>query len=163
MQICMWTHTVVPARIGNKSEYWRKRSYSGTPLVLTDSKNVISAYVVAFVGVFFRRFSWSHFPLWSACRTPLTGISDFATTKNKIIQLCLELTTTVQQVCRSKAAGARKHKTTVATVPFLKWNEGKETYWKCGLAAWAWSHHFKPVIAKCCYFHPPWCFPHCTS
>uniref|UniRef100_A0AAR2LMR9 Cnksr family member 3 n=1 Tax=Pygocentrus nattereri TaxID=42514 RepID=A0AAR2LMR9_PYGNA len=30
-------------------------------------------------------------------RTPLTGISDFTTTKNKIIQLCLELTTTVQQ------------------------------------------------------------------
>uniref|UniRef100_A0A3Q4H5M4 Cnksr family member 3 n=1 Tax=Neolamprologus brichardi TaxID=32507 RepID=A0A3Q4H5M4_NEOBR len=32
-------------------------------------------------------------------RTPLTGISDFTATKNKIIQLCLELTTTVQQVC----------------------------------------------------------------
>ncbi|KAF5909707.1 connector enhancer of kinase suppressor of ras 3-like isoform X1, partial [Clarias magur] len=32
-------------------------------------------------------------------RTPLTGISDFTTTKNKIIQLCLELTTTVQQDC----------------------------------------------------------------
>uniref|UniRef100_A0A8C1PX14 Connector enhancer of kinase suppressor of ras 3 n=1 Tax=Cyprinus carpio TaxID=7962 RepID=A0A8C1PX14_CYPCA len=31
-------------------------------------------------------------------RTPLTGISDFTTTKNKIIHLCLELTTTVQQV-----------------------------------------------------------------
>uniref|UniRef100_A0A673GSV6 Connector enhancer of kinase suppressor of ras 3-like n=1 Tax=Sinocyclocheilus rhinocerous TaxID=307959 RepID=A0A673GSV6_9TELE len=31
-------------------------------------------------------------------RTPLTGISDFTSTKNKIIQLCLELTTTVQQV-----------------------------------------------------------------
>ncbi|XP_077476915.1 connector enhancer of kinase suppressor of ras 3 [Stigmatopora argus] len=30
-------------------------------------------------------------------RTPLTGISDFTTTKNKILQLCLELTTTVQQ------------------------------------------------------------------
>eukprot|EP00064_Thunnus_orientalis_P022154 superscaffoldBa00007231_g22340 len=30
-------------------------------------------------------------------RTPLTGISDFTATKNKIIQLCLELTTTVQQ------------------------------------------------------------------
>lgn len=34
----------------------------------------------------------------SVCRTPLTGISDFTSTKNKIIQLCLELTTTVQQV-----------------------------------------------------------------
>lgn len=32
-------------------------------------------------------------------RTPLTGISDFTVTKNKIIQLCLELTTTVQQDC----------------------------------------------------------------
>uniref|UniRef100_A0A4W5K7R1 Cnksr family member 3 n=1 Tax=Hucho hucho TaxID=62062 RepID=A0A4W5K7R1_9TELE len=31
--------------------------------------------------------------------TPLTGISDFTTTKNKIIQLCLDLTTTVQQDC----------------------------------------------------------------
>ncbi|MGH0162872.1 UNVERIFIED_CONTAM: hypothetical protein FKN15_043487 [Acipenser sinensis] len=30
-------------------------------------------------------------------RTPLTGISDFSSTKNKIIQLCLDLTTTVQQ------------------------------------------------------------------
>ncbi|KAJ4939060.1 hypothetical protein JOQ06_028523, partial [Pogonophryne albipinna] len=32
-------------------------------------------------------------------RTPLAGISDFTATKNKIIQLCLELTTTVQQDC----------------------------------------------------------------
>uniref|UniRef100_A0A8C2Z4E4 Connector enhancer of kinase suppressor of ras 3 n=1 Tax=Cyclopterus lumpus TaxID=8103 RepID=A0A8C2Z4E4_CYCLU len=32
-------------------------------------------------------------------RTPLTGVSDFTATKNKIIQLCLELTTTVQQDC----------------------------------------------------------------
>ncbi|XP_073708833.1 connector enhancer of kinase suppressor of ras 3-like [Garra rufa] len=32
-------------------------------------------------------------------RTPLTGISDFTSTKNKIIQLCLELTTTVQKDC----------------------------------------------------------------
>ncbi|XP_057715352.1 connector enhancer of kinase suppressor of ras 3-like isoform X2 [Corythoichthys intestinalis] len=32
-------------------------------------------------------------------RTPLSGISDFTATKNKIIQLCLELTTTVQQDC----------------------------------------------------------------
>uniref|UniRef100_A0A8C6SKW9 Connector enhancer of kinase suppressor of ras 3 n=1 Tax=Neogobius melanostomus TaxID=47308 RepID=A0A8C6SKW9_9GOBI len=34
-----------------------------------------------------------------ASRTPLTGISDFTITKNQIIQLCLELTTTVQQDC----------------------------------------------------------------
>ncbi|KAA0711529.1 CNK3/IPCEF1 fusion protein [Triplophysa tibetana] len=32
-------------------------------------------------------------------RTPLSGITDFTTTKNKIIQLCLELTTTVQKEC----------------------------------------------------------------
>ncbi|KAL7888526.1 hypothetical protein AOLI_G00035000 [Acnodon oligacanthus] len=32
-------------------------------------------------------------------RTPLTGISDFTSTKNRIIQLCLELTTTVQKDC----------------------------------------------------------------
>uniref|UniRef100_W5NJN2 Uncharacterized protein n=1 Tax=Lepisosteus oculatus TaxID=7918 RepID=W5NJN2_LEPOC len=32
-------------------------------------------------------------------RTPLTGISDFSSTKNKIIQLCLDLTTTVQKDC----------------------------------------------------------------
>uniref|UniRef100_A0ACB8GBA1 Connector enhancer of kinase suppressor of ras 3 n=1 Tax=Sphaerodactylus townsendi TaxID=933632 RepID=A0ACB8GBA1_9SAUR len=30
-------------------------------------------------------------------RTPFTGIADFSTTKNKIIQLCLDLTTTVQK------------------------------------------------------------------
>ncbi|XP_053566958.1 connector enhancer of kinase suppressor of ras 3 [Bombina bombina] len=30
-------------------------------------------------------------------RTPFTGITDFSATKNKIIQLCLDLTTTVQQ------------------------------------------------------------------
>ncbi|KAL2081840.1 hypothetical protein ACEWY4_021658 [Coilia grayii] len=32
-------------------------------------------------------------------RAPLTGISDFTSTKNRIIQLCLELTTTVQKDC----------------------------------------------------------------
>ncbi|XP_077205234.1 connector enhancer of kinase suppressor of ras 3 isoform X3 [Paroedura picta] len=32
-------------------------------------------------------------------RTPFTGIADFSTTKNKIIQLCLDLTTTVQKDC----------------------------------------------------------------
>uniref|UniRef100_A0ABM5G0J6 Connector enhancer of kinase suppressor of ras 3 isoform X1 n=2 Tax=Pogona vitticeps TaxID=103695 RepID=A0ABM5G0J6_9SAUR len=32
-------------------------------------------------------------------RTPFTGISDFSVTKNKIIQLCLDLTTTVQKDC----------------------------------------------------------------
>ncbi|XP_038624999.1 connector enhancer of kinase suppressor of ras 3 isoform X2 [Tachyglossus aculeatus] len=32
-------------------------------------------------------------------RTPFTGITDFSVTKNKIIQLCLDLTTTVQKDC----------------------------------------------------------------
>ncbi|KAM9384507.1 connector enhancer of kinase suppressor of ras 3-like [Pholidichthys leucotaenia] len=32
-------------------------------------------------------------------RTPLTGITDFTATKKQIVQLCLELTTTVQQDC----------------------------------------------------------------
>ncbi|XP_023830299.2 connector enhancer of kinase suppressor of ras 3 [Salvelinus sp. IW2-2015] len=32
-------------------------------------------------------------------RTSLTGISDFTSTKNRIIQLCLELTSTVQKDC----------------------------------------------------------------
>ncbi|XP_042312586.1 connector enhancer of kinase suppressor of ras 3 isoform X2 [Sceloporus undulatus] len=32
-------------------------------------------------------------------RTPFTGIADFSMTKNKIIQLCLDLTTTVQKDC----------------------------------------------------------------
>ncbi|KAF3844680.1 hypothetical protein F7725_007843 [Dissostichus mawsoni] len=42
-------------------------------------------------------------------RTPLTGISDFTATKNKIIQLCLELTTTVQQVCTLVSSAAHVH------------------------------------------------------
>ncbi|KAM3861125.1 connector enhancer of kinase suppressor of ras 3-like [Diretmus argenteus] len=32
-------------------------------------------------------------------RTPLTGVSDFTSTRNSIIQLCLELTSTVQKDC----------------------------------------------------------------
>lgn len=32
------------------------------------------------------------------CRTPLTSANDFTSTKSKIIQLCLELTSTVQKV-----------------------------------------------------------------
>lgn len=32
-------------------------------------------------------------------RTPFTGVTDFSVTKNKIIQLCLDLTTTVQKDC----------------------------------------------------------------
>uniref|UniRef100_A0AAY4CKG3 Connector enhancer of kinase suppressor of ras 3 n=1 Tax=Denticeps clupeoides TaxID=299321 RepID=A0AAY4CKG3_9TELE len=46
--------------------------------------------VVELIGVAKSLLAWLD-------RTPLTGISDFTATKNKIIQLCLELTTTVQQ------------------------------------------------------------------
>lgn len=51
---------------------------------------------------------WTYQTLWcsvlcsSIHRTPLSGITDFTTTKNKIIQLCLELTTTVQKVCMQR-------------------------------------------------------------
>ncbi|CAG5866279.1 unnamed protein product [Menidia menidia] len=48
--------------------------------------------VVELIGVAKSLLAWLD-------RTPLTGISDFTATKNKIIQLCLELTTTVQQDC----------------------------------------------------------------
>lgn len=36
--------------------------------------------------------------IFSCCRTPFTGIADFSSMKNRIIQLCLDLTTTVQKV-----------------------------------------------------------------
>lgn len=32
------------------------------------------------------------------CRTPLSGTNDFTATKSRIVQLCLELTSTVQKV-----------------------------------------------------------------
>ncbi|KAI1895841.1 hypothetical protein AGOR_G00110920 [Albula goreensis] len=48
--------------------------------------------VVALIGAAKSLLAWLD-------KTPLTGISDFTTTKNKIIQQCLELTTTVQQDC----------------------------------------------------------------
>uniref|UniRef100_A0A8C8EDS4 Connector enhancer of kinase suppressor of ras 3 n=1 Tax=Otus sunia TaxID=257818 RepID=A0A8C8EDS4_9STRI len=35
--------------------------------------------------------------IFSCCRTPFTGIADFSSMKNRIIQLCLDLTTTVQK------------------------------------------------------------------
>ncbi|XP_035380279.1 interactor protein for cytohesin exchange factors 1 [Electrophorus electricus] len=48
--------------------------------------------VVELIGAAKNMLSWLD-------RTPLTGISDFTSTKNKIINLCLELTTTVQKDC----------------------------------------------------------------
>lgn len=38
----------------------------------------------------------------SLCRTPLTSANDFTSTKSKIIQLCLELTSTVQKVSEAQ-------------------------------------------------------------
>ncbi|XP_061089588.1 connector enhancer of kinase suppressor of ras 3-like [Conger conger] len=65
-------------------------SYDGT----TSRKppNHFLTSVVGLIGTAKNLLAWLD-------RTPLTGISDFTTTKNKIIQLCLELTTTVQQDC----------------------------------------------------------------
>lgn len=97
----MQTHGALPARMAVKSEYWRKGGSSDAPCARR--RNKTSLYVQRLRS--FRRLSLSRFPL---CRTPLTGISDFTATKNKIIQLCLELTTTVQQVRRNRAAAARK-------------------------------------------------------
>ncbi|OXB83737.1 UNVERIFIED_CONTAM: hypothetical protein H355_013092, partial [Colinus virginianus] len=37
--------------------------------------------------------------VFSSYRTPFTGIADFSLMKNRIIQLCLDLTTTVQKDC----------------------------------------------------------------
>lgn len=39
-------------------------------------------------------------------RTPLTGANDFTSTKSRIIQLCLELTSTVQKVSEAQASPA---------------------------------------------------------
>ncbi|ROL46299.1 Connector enhancer of kinase suppressor of ras 3, partial [Anabarilius grahami] len=52
--------------------------------------NVFLTAVVELIGAAKGMLAWLD-------RTPLTGISDFTSTKNKIIQLCLELTTTVQK------------------------------------------------------------------
>ncbi|KTG04262.1 hypothetical protein cypCar_00014716 [Cyprinus carpio] len=54
--------------------------------------NVFLTAVVELIGAAKGMLAWLD-------RTPLTGISDFTSTKNKIIQLCLELTTTVQKDC----------------------------------------------------------------
>ncbi|XP_061097940.1 connector enhancer of kinase suppressor of ras 3 isoform X1 [Conger conger] len=72
---------------------WERRknpSYEG----VTSGKppNEFLTSVVELIGAAKSLLAWLD-------RTPLTGISDFTATKNKIIQLCLELTTTVQQDC----------------------------------------------------------------
>lgn len=54
--------------------------------------NDFLAAVMELIGVAKSLLTWLD-------RTPLTGMSDFTSTKNKIIQLCLELTSTVQKDC----------------------------------------------------------------
>uniref|UniRef100_A0A8C1PUG7 Cnksr family member 3 n=1 Tax=Cyprinus carpio TaxID=7962 RepID=A0A8C1PUG7_CYPCA len=54
--------------------------------------NVFLTAVVELIGAAKGMLAWLD-------RSPLTGISDFTSIKNKIIQLCLELTTTVQKDC----------------------------------------------------------------
>uniref|UniRef100_A0A8C7WQI2 Connector enhancer of kinase suppressor of ras 3 n=1 Tax=Oryzias sinensis TaxID=183150 RepID=A0A8C7WQI2_9TELE len=64
--------------------------YDGT--ISRKPPNDFLTMVVELIGVAKSLLAWLD-------RTPLTGISDFTATKNTIIQLCLELTTTVQQDC----------------------------------------------------------------
>ncbi|XP_057208184.1 connector enhancer of kinase suppressor of ras 3-like [Triplophysa rosa] len=72
------------------SERRKNPSYDGgSP---SKPPNVFLTAVVELIGAAKGMLAWLD-------RTPLTGISDFASTKNKIIQLCLELTTTVQKDC----------------------------------------------------------------
>lgn len=72
------------------SERRRNPSYDGgSP---SKPPNKFLTAVVELIGAAKAMLAWLD-------RTPLTGISDFASTKNKIIQLCLELTTTVQKDC----------------------------------------------------------------
>lgn len=46
-------------------------------------------------------------PVGLFCRTPLTSSNDFSATKSRIIQLCLELTSTVQKVSDAARVTAR--------------------------------------------------------
>lgn len=110
-------------------------------------------------------FQCSLFPPLSARRTPLTGISDFTATKNKIIQLCLELTTTVQQVCMLVSSAEhvdhslQKHTHTIAFFHWAHTSSGaqmcrRRVLWEM----WSGSHDtsLKPAVwahyCKCCCF-----------
>ncbi|XP_062378699.1 connector enhancer of kinase suppressor of ras 3-like isoform X2 [Sardina pilchardus] len=72
------------------SERRKSSTYDGTSSHKPPNEFLTS--VVELIGAAKSLLAWLD-------RTPLTGISDFTATKNKIIQLCLELTTTVQQDC----------------------------------------------------------------
>ncbi|XP_040285327.1 connector enhancer of kinase suppressor of ras 3 isoform X2 [Bufo bufo] len=71
--------------IGNRR---KNASYDGTTSYKPPNEFLTS--VVELIGTAKGMLAWLD-------RTPFTGITDFSTTKNKIIQLCLDLTTTVQQ------------------------------------------------------------------
>ncbi|KAJ8393016.1 hypothetical protein AAFF_G00069200 [Aldrovandia affinis] len=79
---------------GGLQEYTldRRKSPSYDGATSRKPPNHFLTSVVALIGTAKSLLAWLD-------RTPLTGISDFTATKNKIIQLCLELTTTVQQDC----------------------------------------------------------------
>ncbi|KAM4541378.1 connector enhancer of kinase suppressor of ras 3-like isoform 1-T1 [Fundulus diaphanus] len=70
----------------------RRRGPSSEGSMTRKPQNDFLTSVVELIGAAKSLLAWLD-------RTPLTGISDFTATKNKIIQLCLELTTTVQQDC----------------------------------------------------------------
>ncbi|KAG7276597.1 hypothetical protein CRUP_024318 [Coryphaenoides rupestris] len=70
----------------------RRRSVAYEGGVSSKPPNDFLTCVVELIGAAKSLLAWLD-------RTPLSGISDFTSTKNKIIQLCLDLTTTVQQDC----------------------------------------------------------------
>ncbi|KAM4633339.1 connector enhancer of kinase suppressor of ras 3 isoform 1-T1 [Polymixia lowei] len=72
------------------SERRKNPSYHGKTSH-TPSNNFLTG-VVELIGAAKSLLAWLD-------RTPLTGMSDFTDTKNSIIQLCLELTSTVQKDC----------------------------------------------------------------
>ncbi|KAG7316421.1 hypothetical protein KOW79_019962 [Hemibagrus wyckioides] len=70
----------------------RRRSPSHDSSTSNKPPNEFLTAVVELIGAAKCMLAWLD-------RTPLTGISDFNSIKNRIIQLCLELTTTVQKDC----------------------------------------------------------------
>ncbi|XP_060771723.1 CNK3/IPCEF1 fusion protein-like [Neoarius graeffei] len=70
----------------------RRRSPSQDSSASNKPPNEFLTAVVELIGAAKGMLAWLD-------RTPLTGISDFTSIKNRIIQLCLELTTTVQKDC----------------------------------------------------------------
>ncbi|XP_047657914.1 connector enhancer of kinase suppressor of ras 3 [Tachysurus fulvidraco] len=70
----------------------RRRSPSNDSSSSNKPPNEFLTEVVELIGAAKGMLAWLD-------RTPLTGISDLNSIKNRIIQLCLELTTTVQKDC----------------------------------------------------------------